>query len=116
MFDRDLKPKGPLSDHFGPAPAKPRNKAEVAPLWLDIILGLVILAFIPLMMGAGGYDLAWFAAYTAAAATFLSLVAWARLRRHARFDAEGFVVATLFRRLPVFLVGGVFLILGSLIF
>jgi hypothetical protein len=114
LFDRDLKPKAPLADHFGPVPAKP--DVDVAPLWLDATLGAAILAIIPLMMGVGGYDLAWFAAYTAAAATFLSFVAWARQRRQARFDAESFVVATLMRMLPVFLVGGIFLIVGSLIF
>ena len=116
MFDGNLKPKGPLSEHFGPASAKPGVKAEVAPLWLDASLGIAILGLFPLMMGAGGYDLAWFAVYTAAAAMFLSFVAWVRQRRHAGFDAEGFVIATLVRTLPVFLVGGIFLIIGSLIF
>ena len=116
MFDRKLKPKAPLSDHFGPVPIEHGVGADVAPLWLDALLGVTILALIPLMMGVGGYDLAWFAAYTAAAATFLSFVAWARRRRRARFDAEGFVVATLVRMLPVFLVGGIFLIVGTLIF
>jgi len=105
-----------LSEHFGPASAKPGVKAEIAPLWLDASLGITTLALIPLMMGAGGYDLAWFAVYTAAAAMFLSFVAWLRQRRHAGFDAEGFVIASLMRALPVFLVGGIFLIVGSLIF
>ena len=116
MFDGNLKPKGPLSEHFGPASAKPGVKAEVAPLWLDASLGIAILGLFPLMMGAGGYDLAWFAVYTAAAAMFLSFVAWVRQRRHAGFDVESFVVASLVRTLPVFLVGGIFLIVGSLIF
>ena len=105
-----------MSDHFGRDSAKPAVKAETAPLWLDVGLGIMLCALFPLLLGAGGYDLAWFAAYTAAAAMFLSFVAWARQRRQAGFDVESFVVATLVRTLPVFLVGGIFLIVGSLIF
>lgn len=90
--------------------------AKDARLWQDALLTLMILAIIPTVLGALGYDLFWFVGYIVSAAIFLTAVVWSRERKHAHLELHDLTRATLIRMVLVLLVGGPFLILGWLAF